>query len=283
MRRYHSHYDRQAAMWPVPSNCLTVPTSFGTTFVRISGDDALPSLVLLPGMGANSLMWMSMIEGLSRHFRTFAIDSIYDNGKSVWLSPIRNADGFCRWIDQLLDGLGLGDDVRMIGASYGAWIAAEYALRHPNRLCKLVLMAPAGVVRPLGAGFVCHAIPSMLPLRGLTRRFIGWLMADLAGREGEGASILEAIVDDVMLARECFVSRRPVPPRVLSDNDLRKLNVPTMFLVGENEKLFSVHKAVKRLELAAPGIKTRILPGCGHDLFVVEAAAAVRATVDFLV
>jgi hypothetical protein len=50
---YRSFYDsRSAKEWPIHSENRMVATSFGQTFVRISGPDGAPPLVLLPGMTA---------------------------------------------------------------------------------------------------------------------------------------------------------------------------------------------------------------------------------------
>jgi len=45
-------YDERATLWPVASETRIVETSYGQTFVRISGRPDAPPLVLLPGAGA---------------------------------------------------------------------------------------------------------------------------------------------------------------------------------------------------------------------------------------
>ena len=37
-------------------------------------------------------------------------------------------------------------------------------------------------------------------------------------------------------------------------------------MVGENEKVYSVQKALKRIHRVAPRIKTVLVPGAGHDM-----------------
>ena len=55
-----------------------------------------------------------------------------------------------------------------------------------------------------------------------------------------------------------------------------------LFLVGENEKIYSARKAVRRLNRVAPHIKTEIIPGAGHDLWVVQADRVTGKILDFL-
>ena len=82
--RYLSFYDEIASKeWPLASEARMVPTSYGRTFVRVSGTDGAPALVLLPGEGATSLMWSLNVATLSAHHRTYAVDRIGDVGRSV--------------------------------------------------------------------------------------------------------------------------------------------------------------------------------------------------------
>lgn len=61
---YLAYYDEQARRWPVASESQLVGTSFGQTFVRVSGPEERPPLVLLPGDSENSLAWIPVIEAL---------------------------------------------------------------------------------------------------------------------------------------------------------------------------------------------------------------------------
>jgi pimeloyl-ACP methyl ester carboxylesterase len=55
-----------------------------------------------------------------------------------------------------------------------------------------------------------------------------------------------------------------------------------LFLFGENEKIYSAEEAVARLENVAPHVHTKIIPGAGHDLTVVQAEMVNRIILDFL-
>ena len=54
--------------------------------------------------------------------------------------------------------------------------------------------------------------------------------------------------------------------KVLTDEELNKLQMPTLFLVGENEIIYSARKAVERVQKAAPNIQTSVIKSAGHDL-----------------
>lgn len=177
--KYVAHYDACAKEWPVCSECKMVDTSYGQTFVRISGPIDAEPLVSLPGFGLNSLMWMSNIEALSENYRTYAVDNIYDYGRSVYVRKITGPDDFTTWLDEFFSGLGLEKKISLMGLSYGGWIAAKYSLRFPDRLAKVVLLAPAATVLPLSLGFTVRFILLLLlPFRPYIRSFFYWLGED---------------------------------------------------------------------------------------------------------
>jgi pimeloyl-ACP methyl ester carboxylesterase len=63
---------------------------------------------------------------------------------------------------------------------------------------------------------------------------------------------------------------------------LQSISVPALFLVGENEKLYSARKAIHRLNRVAPQIQTEIILNAGHDLTIVQAELVNRKVLEFL-
>jgi pimeloyl-ACP methyl ester carboxylesterase len=99
----------------------------------MSGTEDGAPLVLLPGLTASSLMWTPNVRALSESFRVVAIDAIYGWRKSVFTKLPKNTADLCAWLGEVLDGLGFAA-VHFAGASYGGWVAAEFALQRPERL-----------------------------------------------------------------------------------------------------------------------------------------------------
>ncbi len=63
---------------------------------------------------------------------------------------------------------------------------------------------------------------------------------------------------------------------------MQGMKVPALFLVGENEKIYSAQKAIQRLNKVAPHIETDIIPEAGHDLTIVQAEEVNRKVLEFL-
>lgn len=279
---YLAHYDHRAKDWPVPCEDLHVPTGFGSTYVRVSGPANGPPIVLLHGISSNSLAWMPNIATLARHHRVYALDHIADGGRSVCTRTLASLDDHMAWLGGVLDGMGLADGINLVGLSYGGWLAAQYALKNPNRVQRLVLLAPAGTVQPLALQWVVRAVACAIPLPYFTRSFLRWLLSDLAQRPTSAHPTFDDVVADASIAMRTLAPHAMVPPTVQTDDELRQLRVPTLYLVGQNEKICDPVQALERLHTVAPHIATRLIVDAGHDLTVVQSATVNRAVLRFL-
>jgi len=280
--QYLKLYDMRAKKWPVVSEPRMVETSYGQTFVRVSGADGAPPLVLLHGMGGNSLQWVPNVKDLSASYKTYAVDNIYDNGRSIYSRAIEGSNDFVNWLDELFSALQLGNNINIVGLSYGGWLTTQYALRFPERLDKIVLLAPVGTVLPLQLKWIIRAILCVVPHRYFTKSFIYWLVADLAKKDEASRVMVEELVDDAFMAIRSFKLKRMVNPTVLEDTELQKIKVPALYLVGENEKIYSAQKAIQRLNKVAPHIRAEVIPNAGHDLTSVQSEMVNKKILEFL-
>ena len=277
--KYLKLYDKNAESWPIPSEVKMVDTSYGKIFVRISGPLDAPPLVFLHGMGNNSLMWQSNIEALSKDYRTYAVDDTYGNGRSIYTETINDGDGFVKWLDELFSALKLGNDINIVGMSYGGWQASQYMLKCGYRVNKVVLLAPAATVLPVSSAFTIRTILTLLHIRYFTKSLMHWLMEDLVKKDKK---LMKKIINIRFLASKCFKTRRPPVPTVLEDSELQSIKIPVLYVVGENEKIYSASKAVQRINKVAPQIKTEIIPNAGHDLIFVQSEPVNKKILEFL-
>lgn len=272
----------RAKSWPVASETKLVETPSGQTFVRISGNPADPPLVLLPGSRANSLTWIFNITALSSRYRTYALDSIYDVGLSVAHRKLKKPQDLVNWLEEVLSVLIPEGGLRLVGQSYGGWLASQYALHLPHRLKKLALLDPAATVLPVSFPFLVRAVLLLVPSTVVIKNFLYWLLDDMVKSGESGRVIVEQAVHDWVVAQRCFGPLPLIPATVIPDQNLRALQVPTLFLAGEHEKVYSAQKAIERLNRVAPQIKAEVIPLAGHDLWMVRAELANRKLLDFL-
>ncbi len=278
---YLALYDQWARSWPVAAETRMVKTDHGTTLVRCSGSPDSPPLVLLPGNGATSLMWVPNIACWAAHYRTYALDSIYDFGRSVAARPIKGADDLALWLDSVLAELGLESGVNLLGMSLGGWLAGQYAVRYPRRLSKLVWLSPAGTILPVSWRWLSRMMLILIPHPYFFKQFIYWISPDLR-RDAAGQAMVRQMIAEFNLTRRCFRRMPIVAPTVLTDAQLAQIPVPVLYLIGENEKLCAADKAVARLQRVAPQVRAEILPGAGHDLLVAQIGEVNGRVLDFL-
>ncbi|KAA9157592.1 alpha/beta fold hydrolase [Amycolatopsis acidicola] len=250
LRRYEEILDG----WPVPAERKRVPTGEGETFVLVSGPEHAPPLVLLHGSGSNAAMWQADVRAWSEDFRVHAVDLIGEPGLSAPTRLPLGSDGIARWLDEVLDGLGLGK-AALVGASLGGWHALDYAIRRPDRVTRLALLCPGG----LGKQTYGWVLPSLL-----LKPFGRWgtlrtlkLVAGVDPREAPESA------EYVALIFTHFLPRREKLP-VFSDAELAKLTMPVRVIVGGRDAMFDSKDTETRARQAIPGVAVTVLPEVAH-------------------
>ncbi|WP_371515257.1 alpha/beta fold hydrolase [Kitasatospora sp. NBC_01300] len=256
--RFRAAYERALTeLWPGPRTALDLPTAFGTTRVYRTGPQHGEPIVLLPGSGGNALMWHRYIDTLARHRPVIAVDTIGEPGASVQSAPIADGRDAAAWLDELLTALEV-TDAQVVGCSYGGWLALHHQIHHPGRAASLTLVDPAGFA-DIGARFYAWVIAG--GLAATAPRALRPRLARLVGN----SAILETELMALMRASMGFRRALPVPP-VLSDEELRRLDVPALFLLGERSAMHDAHAVAERLGRLVPSARTEIVPGAGHAL-----------------
>jgi len=114
-----------------------------TRFAQAGAADA-PAVLMLHGTGGHWETFVSNIGPFSEFFHCVAIDMV-GNGFSGKPDVDYEIDLYVAHAMAVLDALGISK-ASIIGTSLGAWVAAAAAIAHPDRVEKLVLMSPAGLV-----------------------------------------------------------------------------------------------------------------------------------------
>ena len=269
-RRFLEAYDSAMEAWPSERKSALIATSFGRTQVHQCGPEDAPPIVQLHGMGATSAMWHPFVAGLRGKHRIVALDTIGDLGRSVPERLPRRIEDFTHWIAEVMAELGLVR-AHFVGLSYGAWLGANMAASRSERVDRLVLLAPAAVFDRIGAGFLLRATAASLTRSPRSiRNLAEWLVHDP-----------RALEDPANLIEVAFQARRLIPippPRCLSDDQLRSIGAPTLFMIGEHEPVTRPMKAISRAGRFVRRIETVLVPNAGH-LLTGEAPERVNAKV----
>jgi pimeloyl-ACP methyl ester carboxylesterase len=248
-------YEALLARWPVTITTLDIATRYGATFVAASGNESAPPLVLIHGAGSNSAMWAGEVGEYSCHYRVYAVDLLGEPGKSAPVRPDWNSFAYAEWLADVLDALKVEKAI-LIGLSQGGWTALKFATFRPERVDKLVLLTPGGITRDR-ISFVFRAIPlSFLGRWGIER-----INRMVFGPQPVPTEVNEAIIQ-IMTHFKFRIGLLPI----FSDEELRRLTMPTMLLVGQDDALRDARKVAQRMRKFMPLLTTKIIPHAGHAL-----------------
>lgn len=256
--QYLAAYDATLKLWPAPYEAMDVPTRFGRTHINAAGPKEAPPLLLLPGMLLSSTQWYLNIGELSRHYRTYAVDILGDVGKSVPTALPQTRAESAEWIAEVLNGLKI-EQIDVVGLSLGGWLAMNLALCDPDRVRKLVTLAPAASLAPLNWQFFLRFMLTNLPIRSFGNSFTQWLFAT-----PKAATKFTALIAQVSIGAKNFKFQKMVYPEVFADDELQRLQPPTLVLIGEKEVIYKPRPALDRARRLIPGVEAELVPQAGH-------------------
>jgi len=124
--------------------------SRGLTHYRWHGHIGGPVAVCIHGLSTSSYVWGVIEEMLiSMGFRVLTYD-LYGRGFSDRPGGDQTPEFFVEQLEDLLEDQGVEDEITLLGYSMGGAVAAAFAAHAPDRLERLVLIAPAGLGHDLG-------------------------------------------------------------------------------------------------------------------------------------
>ena len=253
--------------------------------VRQSGPPDAPAVVLLHGFGSSLHTWDVWAKGLATTHRVVRID-LPGSG----LSPPDPAHDYRdeRSLDMLIalmDSLGL-QRTSLVGHSMGGRIAWTFAAKFPERVDKLVLVAPDGFASfgfeygkpmevPATLGLMRHVLPKPLLRMNLKSAYarpealsdvVTTRYLDLILAPGARQAMLDRLRQTVL--------QEPLPW-------LRQIKAPTLLVWGEADAMIPVSNAQDYLQ-ALQGSRLVSWPQVGHLPQEEAAELSLKAVADFL-
>lgn len=272
---YLAAYAENLALWPVPYQEQYIETSHGITHVVTAGPVGAPPVVLLHAYAMNATEWFANVEALAKTHRVYAIDVMGDMTQTVQTRPFKKRAETAVWLKELLDTLGIERTV-MIGHSYGGWLTLNFALCAPERLEKIVLLAPASTFVKMVPQFTLRRIMAYLFQKRGVPSFAKWSVAP-------GNAIPEGQVQLLALAMKHYrFTAAPLQPDVYTDAELSQIKTPCLLLVGEDEVIYRHEAAVERAQRLIQGIQVQVIKGAAHMLNMEQAAQVNTAIGAFL-
>jgi pimeloyl-ACP methyl ester carboxylesterase len=248
-------YDAALANWLVPYQTCSIPTRHGETFAIASGDPAAPPLLLVHGSSSNAVSWIGEAAVFGRSFRVYAVDLPGEPGCSAQDRPSWQNLDFAEWMSDVLDGLRI-EKTALLGISQGGWTALRFATCAPGRVERLVLLAPGGVAATRSSFIVKAVWWGMFGRRG----------AERINRYVFGDQPIHETALEFMNAILTHFKARIEKEYLFSDEELKRLDMPTLLVVGGKDVIVDSRKVIGRLERLLPRLTVKVLPEAGHAL-----------------
>lgn len=222
--------------------------------------------------GAGGLFWDPLMDALAGSHRVVAPEHP-GAGESHGLERVEDLWDLVLYYNELLDELGI-ERATVVGHSFGGMVAAELAATSPQRVERLVLIAPLGLWRD------DHPV---VDLSGVPPATLPELL--LADPTGPLAALLPAPdpSDPEQLFRASLTMASilqftwPLPDKGLAKR-LYRLKAPTLLVWGAEDRL--VHPAYgDDFGAALRDARLEVIPGAGH-LPQLEQFDATRAAIE---
>ena len=275
------------AMSPVSDN-PEVARSITAAGIRTNYHDlgSGAPVLLIHGSGPGVSAWANwrlLMAPLAERARVIAPDMA---GFGYSERPAGFAYGMDAWVRQavgLLDALGIAR-ADLVGNSFGGGLALALAIRHPERVRRLVLMGSVGVPFELTPGLVAvwGYEPSLAAMRALLDIFAfdRSRVTDELARLRYEASIRPGF-------QESFAAMFPAPRQRWVDAlaspeaDIRRIPHETLVVHGREDRVIPLANAYRLTELL-PRVQLHVYGQCGHWTQIEHAARFARLVGDFL-
>jgi pimeloyl-ACP methyl ester carboxylesterase len=258
-------------------------TRFGNTHYLAAGNKLAMPLLLVEAIAGSAPLWYHQIPALAESNYVIALDTPGQPGRSEPNPPPFVQDGYSGWLLDILDGLGI-QQANFAGVSSGGWYVMRFALHHPERSGKIILLSPTGLANARFPWkiFLTNVLSkkkdqntleeelstrSFLPESG-TQEFDRNLARAMAlatrhFRISKSLDLYDSTTNRLKILQTIRVLRRlffAEPRKVLED-----LKTPGLVILGEHEMLFNSSKVAWRVNHKIPALQAVVIEGTGHS------------------
>ncbi|KZV48519.1 putative 1-acylglycerol-3-phosphate O-acyltransferase [Dorcoceras hygrometricum] len=115
--------------------------------VTFDSKEGSPTLVMVHGYAASQGFFFRNFDALAKHFKIIAIDQLGWGGSSRPDFTCKSTEETEAWFIDSLEEWRKAKNLSnfiLLGHSFGGYVAAKYALKHPEHVQHLILVGPAG-------------------------------------------------------------------------------------------------------------------------------------------
>jgi len=263
--------------------------SAGNTHYEWHGPRSNRVLVLVHGLSTPSWVFSGLIRGLlGMGYRVLTYD-LYGRGFSDRPTDDQTLAFHTRQLGELLDALNVAVPVTLMGYSMGGAIAAQFAAEEPDRVERLILLAPAGIV---------YSPSGVLATARDRGRLGAWLWGLLGGRALMQTARADAakpvVIEDLPGKIRVELGRRGYLPSILSSErhtldqslkathrEIAAMYIPTLAIWGEADTVIPI-AAVGEFATWNRTARQEVIAGADHALGFTHPTEILATIREFL-
>jgi 2-hydroxy-6-oxonona-2,4-dienedioate hydrolase len=248
-----------------------------------SGVASNPTVILLHGLGGDVSNWAMTIPALSGKYHVYAPDQIGFGKSDKPLANYRVAmlveflDVFCRKLDVR--------KATLVGNSLGGWTAAAFAIAHPEKVDKIVLVDAAGYSSKRWGGpeMTREALAGLNP--STTADFKRLLSLVLYNKAMLTDQFLETALTNKLKRGDGYTINSFIESIVRGEDFLdgktKVINTPALVIWGKDDGLTPLGLG-KAFAEDIPGAQLLVIDNCGHVPQMEKPAEFNAALLKFL-
>jgi pimeloyl-ACP methyl ester carboxylesterase len=231
-----------------------VKTSFGDSHILFAGEEDNPPIICLHAMLTSSAHLLSEIRELTEQHYLIIPDIPGHSVNGIYKRFSYEDESYVKWLQDIFEALTINSP-DLLGVSLGGFVARKFASAFPQKVNKLVLVVPAGIVQgSVVKGLMKMAVP-MLKYKfnqseANLRAVVNFLLSNW---DEDWAYYLGDAMND-------FITPKKIPP-LATDEELKNLKMPCL-VIGEDEDIsFPGKLLVDRVQALIPNAETELLHG----------------------
>ncbi len=236
------------------------------------------NIVLIHGIGGFAERWSTVIPLLSKKYRVIALDLPgygYSDKPSIDYTP----EFFSKFVFDFLDSIGIRK-TNMIGTSLGGQIVAECAITQNKMIEKIVLVAPAGVMKSSTPTLDAYSMAALYPSHDTVKTAYEMM----TGSKKVATEAIEEFIKRMTQpnAKMAFMSTLLALKNALPITDrLSNIIAPTLLIWGKLDMMIPV-KYANYFASSIKNCQVEIMENCGHTPHIEEPAKFSQSVLDFL-
>ena len=233
-------------------------------------------LVLISGLGSK-MSWDFQIPFFKEKMMVISPHN-RGVGKSSRPNYPYTMDMFVEDIKNLLEHLNIKKKIHLCGISMGGMIAQCYALKYPNSVKSLILCATAAIYSPKSLIEAQELMQNFSPEQKFKVRVSALFSRPFKKILRQDKALYKRIEKEFMedpTTLQDYVNQGAAISGYDTTNDLDKIKLPTLIILGDDDRIIPTLDHSKLLHEKIPNSKLEIIANTGHG-FNAEKAEEVN-------